>query len=116
MSSLWLEPMDCSFALTRRPLGATWWRFPDQSDPDRIRMNIRLKKFEERWKRLRKEEGFRQAPLLSLTRLISWLARCMLQKATIVNLRRWRIRMYLPPKWQGVGRLIFTFREHYEPE
>ena len=24
--------------------------------------------------------------------------------------------MFLPPKWQGIGRLIFTFREYYEPE
>jgi FkbM family methyltransferase len=24
--------------------------------------------------------------------------------------------MFLPPKWRGIGRLIFTFREHYEPE
>ena len=24
--------------------------------------------------------------------------------------------MFLPAKWQGIGRLIFTLREHYEPE
>src|SRR6267378_2948831 len=116
MSSLWLNRVDRSVALMCRSLGATLWRFPDHSDADPIHMNIRLKKLEKKWKRLRKEEGFRQAPVLTLTRLVSWLARCLLQKATIVNLRRWKIQMFLPPKWRGIGRLIFTFREHYEPE
>ena len=79
-------------------------------------MNVRLKELENKWKRLRKEEGFRRAPALTFARMISWLARCLLQKAVIVNLRRWKVRMFLPPKWRGIGRLIFTFREHYEPE
>jgi len=35
-------------------------------DADPIHMNIRLKKLEKKWKRLRKEEGFRQAPVLTL--------------------------------------------------
>ncbi len=79
-------------------------------------MNVRLKELENKWQRLRKEEGFRQAPVLTFVRLISWLAGCLLQKAVIVKLRKWNVRMFLPPKWRGIGRLIFTFREHYEPE
>src|SRR6266550_7977529 len=79
-------------------------------------MNVRLKELENKWQRLRKEEGFRQAPVLTFVRLISWLAGCLLQKAVIVNLRKWNVRMFLPPKWRGIGRLIFAFREHYEPE
>ena len=79
-------------------------------------MNLRLQNLEERWKRLTEEEGFRLAPGLTLARMISWLARCMLQKTVIVDLQKWKAKMFLPPKLHGIGRLIFTFREHYEPE
>ena len=40
----------------------------------------------------------------------------MLRKAAIVNLRRWNIPIFLPPRWRGIEKLVFVFRENYEPE
>jgi FkbM family methyltransferase len=69
-----------------------------------------------KWQFLKTQYGFRRAPVLTVTRLISWIARCLLQKAVIVNLRRWDVKMFLPGDWRGLGKFLFVFRENYEPE
>ena len=75
-----------------------------------------LKGLERKWGFLKTQDGFRQAPLLVTIRLISWVARCSLRKATVLHFRRWNVRMFLPPTWRGFGKYIFAFRENYEPE
>src|SRR5882757_496264 len=70
----------------------------------------------DRWKYLRAQESFRRAPLLTVCRLICWRARCLLQKPAVINLPEWNVRMFLPPEWRGIGKLVFAFREDYEPE
>ena len=62
------------------------------------------------------QNGFRRAPVLTLGRLVSWRARSLFQKTAIAKLRKWDLELLLPGKWQGIGRSIFAFREHYEPE
>jgi FkbM family methyltransferase len=39
-----------------------------------------------------------------------------MHKAATVRLSRWDLQVLLPATWRGVGRPIFAFREHYEPE
>jgi FkbM family methyltransferase len=34
----------------------------------------------------------------------------------IASLPRWDVQMFLPANWRGVEKLIFAFREYYEPE
>lgn len=75
-----------------------------------------LKRLEEQWKYLKAQDGFRHAPLLITSRLISWGVRCLLQKPAIISLREWDVRMFLRPEWRGMAKLIFAFRERYEPE
>jgi len=79
-------------------------------------MQSGLKLFEERWKYLKAQESFRRKPLLIAWRLISWLTRCRLQKPAVINLPEWNVRMFLPPDWRGMAKLVFAFREDYEPE
>src|SRR5271155_4630281 len=82
----------------------------------RSSMQSPLKHLEEQWKYLKAQDSFRQAPLLTASRLISWRVRCMLQKPAIINLREWDARMFLQPEWRGMAKLVFAFRERYEPE
>jgi FkbM family methyltransferase len=79
-------------------------------------MQSALKHLEEQWKYLKAQDSFRQAPLLTASRLISWRVRCLLQKPAIINLREWDVRMFLQPEWRGMAKLVFAFRERYEPE
>lgn len=69
-----------------------------------------------KWGFLKTQYGFRRAPLRTMIRLISWTLRCFVQKAVIVNLRRWNVKMVLPGDWRGLGKFLFVFRENYEPE
>lgn len=69
-----------------------------------------------KWKFLKTQHGFRRAPLLTILRLISWTARCFVQRAVIVTLKRWNVNMLLPGDWRGLGKFLFVFRERYEPE
>ena len=75
-----------------------------------------LKGLRERWEYLADQEAFRREPGCVLRRLISWRIRCWLQRPTTIPLPKWGIQMYLPAEWRGLPKLIFAFREYYEPE
>lgn len=68
------------------------------------------------WKYLMVQDAWRRAPVLTLARLVSWRARCLLRRPAVARLRRWDVSMFLPPNWRGVEKLIFAFHEYYEPE
>ena len=74
------------------------------------------KNLESKWKYLAAQEAMRRAPVLTMSRLFSWRARCLLRCAAITRLPRWDVQMFLPANWRGVEKLIFAFREYYEPE
>jgi FkbM family methyltransferase len=78
--------------------------------------NNPLRNLGSKWQFLKTQYGFRRAPVLTAIRLISWMARCALQKAVLVNLRSWDVKMLLPGNWRGLGKFLFVFRENYEPE
>jgi len=75
-----------------------------------------LKSLRERWEYLADQEAFRREPARVLGRLISWRIRCLLHLSATIRLPKWGIRMYLPAEWRGLPKLIFAFREYYEPE
>jgi FkbM family methyltransferase len=72
--------------------------------------------FRAKWQFLRGHAGFRHSPVLTLFRLAFWRVRCALGRPTVVILPRWDVRMYLPAEWRGFPKLMFAFREMYEPE
>jgi FkbM family methyltransferase len=69
-----------------------------------------------KWQFLKTQHGFRRAPVLTIIRLISWMARCLVQKTITVTLDAWNANMLLPGDWRGLGKFLFVFRERYEPE
>lgn len=75
-----------------------------------------LRNFRAKWHFLRAQRAFQLAPLRTSLRLVSWRIRCLLGQAATIDLRRWRVRIFLPPDWRGVGKLIYTLRDFYEPE
>ena len=79
-------------------------------------VNKLVRGFKGRWDFLRSHPAFRLAPMQTTLRLASWRTRCLLRTAGIVHLRRSGVRMILPPNWRGVGKLIYAFRDYYEPE
>lgn len=72
--------------------------------------------FKGKWDYLSMHPAFRQAPMQTALRLASWRTRCLLRKAATVRLGRSGVRMFLPPNWRGVAKLIYAFRVNYEPE
>jgi len=88
----------------------------DLPRPSGTQMQSGLKLLGERWKYLKAQESFRRSPLLIASRLISWRTRCLLQTPTVIKLPEWNARIFLPPEWRGIEKLIFAFRENYEPE
>jgi FkbM family methyltransferase len=77
---------------------------------------LALRDLEAKWSFLSAQEAFRVAPLRTILRLASWRIRCALRRAETIELKRWRVRMLLPPEWRGVAKLIYALRDYYEPE
>src|SRR5882724_8143015 len=75
-----------------------------------------IKELLEKWKRLRAQYGFRRSPVRTVSRLISWGVTCSCRRTATVRLTRWDLRVLLPARWRGIGKLVFAFRECYEPE
>lgn len=70
----------------------------------------------QRWRFLKAQESFLKSPLRTALRLLSWRMRCFLGRSTIISLPEWEARMILPANWQGIEKLLYAFRENYEPE
>src|SRR5258708_23422563 len=79
-------------------------------------VNKLVRGFKGKWDFLRTYPAFRLASMQTTLRLASWRTRCLLRTAGTVHLRRSGVRMILPPNWRGVGKLIYAFRDYYEPE
>jgi FkbM family methyltransferase len=79
-------------------------------------MKRALKKLRRKWRLLIRHEGFRHARLLSVTRLVLFRVNCLLGRPTTLRFRKWNVRMTFPPRWKGIGKVYFAFREYYEPE
>lgn len=69
-----------------------------------------------KWNFLSGQQAFQLAPMRTTARLASWRIKCLLGRAATIDLRRWGVRMLLPPRWRGVGKLIYALRDYYEPE
>ena len=84
---------------------------PAESDPQTL-----LKGVWRKWKYLNAQEGFQRAPLLTLFRLILWRLRCLLRWPATIDLRGSNVRLFLPARWRGIEKVVYGFRDNYEPE
>jgi FkbM family methyltransferase len=79
--------------------------------PNELRRRLRHRLGE-----LRSHPAYRRSPFAVWARLTLWAAHCVLRIPAHARFRRWKVTLYLPPKWSGSGGSSpFLFREHYEP-
>lgn len=69
-----------------------------------------------KWQWLRRQPAYRNSPGRVALRLLAWRTHCWAGRPAVVRLPTFGIRMWLPPQWRGVAKLIYAFREEYEPE
>lgn len=76
-----------------------------------------LRKLFAKWNYLKSQPAFQRVPLKVLFRLVLWRILCLIRKSASVDLPALGIKqMFLPPQWRGVAKLLFAFRDEYEPE
>ena len=69
-----------------------------------------------KFKYLGNHDSFRKEPIRTLIRLLVWRVICFYKVKKKVIFKRYGFKMLLPVQWQGLSKLIFTFRDAYEPE
>jgi len=79
-------------------------------------MPSRLTPLKAKYQYLRNHSAFRAAPVVTTMRLVSWWGHCALGLPGSVKLKRYDARLDLPRLWRGVAKLLYAFREKYEPE
>lgn len=71
--------------------------------------------FSSKWSYLKQHKAFKDAPLETLTRALTWSIHCTFKIPAIVKLSKWNCRFFLPPKFRKAGSTgIFILREKYE--
>lgn len=75
-----------------------------------------LRDLKSKWKYLKCQKGFLDKPLVTTARLVEWWLRSLLQRSAVIKLHEWDAQMFLPANWRGIAKLLFAFREQYEPE
>jgi FkbM family methyltransferase len=75
-----------------------------------------FKNLHARWQYFVAQEAFCRSPWVTSARLIFWRVRCLLRQAAMIHLPRWGVQIFLPAEWRGLPKLVFVFREYYEPE
>lgn len=68
------------------------------------------------WNYLRSCPGFQKEPVAVLFRLLVWRVRCTLKKSAQIRLPKLDLSVFLPPQWHGPPKVIYVFRDEYEPE
>jgi FkbM family methyltransferase len=68
-----------------------------------------------KYRYLRSHHGYRRAPLSTALRLADWRCRCALGIPATIELQH-NARLWLPPKWRGLAKLLYVFGESYELE
>jgi FkbM family methyltransferase len=80
-------------------------------------MNRLFQEFHGKWRYLTNHAGFRQAPLMTLSRLFRWRLHCAFGIPATVSIPPFGVRMSLSPQWRGGGStVIFAVRGQYELE
>jgi FkbM family methyltransferase len=64
---------------------------------------------------LRHHLAFREQPLATTVRLLDWRVKCFLKRDVRCRFRG-GFTLVLPPAWRGTAKLLFSYRDRFEPE
>jgi FkbM family methyltransferase len=65
---------------------------------------------------LRSQPGFQNRPVQVLLRLTLWRMLCALHRPVSIRLPARDLLLYLPPDWHGTAKLLYVFRDDFEPD
>ena len=68
------------------------------------------------WDYLKSQPGFHRSPIRVVTHLLSWRWRTWLGRPATIRLPRQQLTLALPPEWHGAAKLLYIFRDDYEPD
>lgn len=68
------------------------------------------------WGYLNAQPGFRRAPIRVIFNLLAWRGRSWLGRPVQIRLPRQGLTLQLPPEWHGASKLLYVFRDDYEPD
>ncbi len=79
-------------------------------------MPSQLERLKVKYQYLRSHPAFRTAPFATTLRLAGWWGHCALGMPGSAMLAGCDAKLDLPPLWRGVAKLLYAFRDGYEPE
>lgn len=78
--------------------------------------NFSPSQWKAKWHYLSANPAFRKSPIRTALRLPLWRAHCLLGTPATVELLQYGVRLFLPPCWRGISKLIYVFGTDYESE
>lgn len=73
-------------------------------------------KLQGQWAYLASQPGFQKAPMRVLLRLVRWRLLCLLKMPVTLRLPERQLTLFLPSEWHGTSKLLYIFRDAYEPD
>ncbi len=65
---------------------------------------------------LRSSAAYQRRPARTLLRVGAWRLWTAAGIPQTISLEPWDVRLWLPAQWRGVSKIVYAFREDYEPE
>jgi FkbM family methyltransferase len=75
-----------------------------------------LGKIRVQWDFLASQPSFQKAPVRVLFRLLAWRWLCFRNKPKSIFLPTRQLSLFLPPEWRGIAKLLYMFRDDYDPD
>jgi len=70
----------------------------------------------DQWDYLKSQPGFQKSPIRVVVNLLRWRWRTWSGRSVQVRLPRQQLTLWLPPEWHGAAKLLYIFRDDYEPD
>jgi len=74
-----------------------------------------IDKIRGQWRYLASRPDFREGRLGVLFRLFAWRLRCAFKKSAEIRLPKFDVSLFLPPQWRGTAKMVYVFRDGYDP-
>jgi len=75
-----------------------------------------LRSLRAQWDYLKSQPGFKRSPIRVVMNLLGWRWRTWLGRPVRIHLPRQHLTLSLPPEWHGAAKLLYIFRDDYEPD
>jgi FkbM family methyltransferase len=70
----------------------------------------------DQWDYLKSQPGFQKSPIRVVVNLLRWRWRTWIGRPVQIRLPGQQLTLWLPPEWHGAAKLLYVFRDDYEPD